>query len=134
MRLAEFIPRHVEEILVQWEKFASTLVPAATAMTPLALRDHARQILEAVVADLSIPQTRQQQADKSKGWASQVTGAPETAAQTHAVLRAQSGFDISQLVAEYRALRASVLRLWMDACQPNPPHLDDIIRFNEAID
>jgi len=45
-------------------------------------------------------------------------GAPETAAQTHAVLRAKSGFDIKQLVAEYRALRASVLRLWTDA-HPN---------------
>ena len=61
--------------------------------------------------------------------------APETAAQTHAVLRANSGFDINQLAAEYRALRASVLRLWTDAF----PHaegtrLEDVIRFNEAID
>jgi signal transduction histidine kinase len=49
-------------------------------------------------------------------------------------LRAQSGFDINQLAAEYRALRASVLRLWMDACEPEGPHVDDVIRFNEAID
>jgi signal transduction histidine kinase len=33
-----------------------------------------------------------------------------------------------------RALRASVLRLWMDECQPDAPHPDDVIRFNEAID
>jgi signal transduction histidine kinase len=59
---------------------------------------------------------------------------PETAAQTHALLRARSGFEINQLAAEYRALRASVLRLWMDVCQPEAPHPDDIIRFNEAID
>jgi hypothetical protein len=49
-------------------------------------------------------------------------------------LRAQSGFNINQLAAEYRALRASVLELWMDDCQPEAPHLDDIIRFNEAMD
>jgi len=61
-------------------------------------------------------------------------GAPETAAQTHAVLRARSGFDINQLVAEYRALRASVLRLWMDSCEIHEIHLDDVVRFNEAID
>ena len=60
--------------------------------------------------------------------------APETAAQTHAVLRAKSGFDIEQLASEYRALRASVLSLWIEACQPEPPELDDMIRFNEAID
>ena len=68
------------------------------------------------------------------GASSKLVDAPETAAETHAVLRAKSGFDINQLVAEYRALRASVLRLWIDACQPDDPGLEDIVRFNEAID
>jgi signal transduction histidine kinase len=58
----------------------------------------------------------------------------ETAAQTHAVLRAKSGYDIKQLVSEYRALRASVLSMWVDACTPAAPPLQDVIRFNEAID
>ena len=48
--------------------------------------------------------------------------------------RAQSGFDINKLATEDRALRASVLRLWGDDCQPESMHLDDIIRFNESID
>lgn len=134
MRLVEFISRNMEAILVEWEAFATTLRPAATNMTPLALRDHAQQILEAVAADLSTTQTRQAQAEKSKGRAPKPMGAPETAAETHAVLRAKSGFDINQLAAEYRALRASVLRQWMDACQPEGPDLGDVIRFNEAID
>jgi hypothetical protein len=60
--------------------------------------------------------------------------ATETAAQTHALLRARAGFDINQIAAEYHALRASVLRLWMDDGQPEAPHMDDVIRFNEAID
>ena len=61
--------------------------------------------------------------------------AAETAAQTHAVLRAHSGFDIKQLAAEYRALRASVLRLWTDAYpRAEGTVLQDVIRFNEAID
>jgi signal transduction histidine kinase len=63
-----------------------------------------------------------------------VANAPETAAQTHAVLRARSGFDINQLVSEYRALRASVLRLWVDASPLDEPGVEEIIRFNEAID
>src|SRR6185436_10246127 len=98
------------------------------------LRDHAQQILEAIAKDLKTPQTQQAQADKSKGRAFKLSGAPETAAETHAILRAKSGFDINQLVGEYRALRASVLRLWTDASQPDDLGLDEIVRFNEAID
>jgi len=134
MRLAEFILNRMESILVEWEAFAGTLLPAAGGMTPLALRDHAHSILEAVAKDLSAPQTREAQSQKSKGRAPIVQGAPDTAAQTHAVLRAASGFDINQLVAEYRALRASVLRLWSDARPLEATDMEDVIRFNEAID
>ena len=134
MRLADFILRNMETILGEWEAFAGTLLPAAGGMTSLALRDHAKQILEAVAKDLSTPQTNEAQAEKSKGRAPQLRGASETAAQTHAVLRARSGFDINQLAAEYRALRASVLRLWMDKCEPDDIRMDDVMRFNEAID
>jgi signal transduction histidine kinase len=124
----------MEAILVEWEAFATTLLPAAEGMTALALRDHAKQILMAVVKDLRTGQTREEQMKKSKGQAPKVAGAQETAAQTHAVLRARSGFDINQLVAEYRALRASVLRLWMDAHPLGQGGVEDMIRFNEAID
>ncbi|SAL04330.1 histidine kinase [Caballeronia arationis] len=134
MRLAEFILRDMAGIVAQWEAFAATLLPAAASMEPLALRDHAEQILEAVAKDLSTSQSREAQAEKSMGLAGRPANSPETAAQTHALLRARSGFDIRQLVAEYRALRASVLRRWMDDCLADPPDLDDIIRFNEAID
>lgn len=134
MRLAEFILRDMEAILAEWEAFARTLLPAAEGMTSLALRDDAPRILEAVAHDLSTPQSREEQSEKSKGRAPKIAGAPETAAQSHAVLRARGGFDIKQLVAEYRALRASVLRLWIDACTLDQPGAEDIIRFNEAID
>jgi signal transduction histidine kinase len=134
MRLADFILRDMETILGQWEAFAFTLLPAAANMKSLALRDHAQQILEAVAKDLSTFQSEEAQREKSMGRAPQMIGAPETAAQTHALLRARSGFEINQLAAEYRALRASVLRQWMDVCRPEAPHPDDIIRFNEAID
>lgn len=134
MRLAAFILQNMETILVEWEAFAATLLPAAAGMTSLALRDDAKPILEAIAKDISMPQTKEAQAEKSKGQAPKVSGAPETAAQVHAVLRARSGFDINQLAAEYRALRASVLRLWIDAHVPDDTNLDDMIRFNEAVD
>lgn len=134
MRLAEYILREMESIVTEWEAFAATRVPAARDMNALALRDHAELILRAIATDLMTPQTGAEQVAKSRGEAAVIAGAPETAAEAHGLLRAQVGFDINQMVSEYRALRASVLRLWMDACAPEPPHRDDVVRFNEAID
>jgi signal transduction histidine kinase len=134
MRLAEFISRDMEAILREWDAFAATLYPATAKMTARGLRDHAQQILEAVVADLGTWQTTDQQSEKSMGRGPKVPNAARTAAQTHAVLRAGSGLDINQLAAEYRALRASVLRLWEEACDPAVDCLQEMVRFNEAID
>ena len=136
MRLAHFIQTNMEAILLEWEEFAKTLFPPAAHMTSRGLRNHAQQILAAVVADLSTWQTMDEQSEKSMGRAPKVLNAPETAAQTHAVLRAQSGLDINQLAAEYRALRASVLRLWEkeEVSLPSNEALQDVIRFNEAVD
>lgn len=134
MRLADFIRHNVESIVDEWVAFAATRAPAAERMTLLSLRDHAEEILQAIVKDLDSPQTEAEQTAKSRGEAPQSVGSRETAAQTHGLLRAKSGFDINQMASEYRALRASVLRLWLVACAPQPPHAGDIIRFNEAID
>jgi signal transduction histidine kinase len=134
MRLADFILQDMEPILEHWEAFAATLVPAAANMESLALRDHAQQILLAVATDLRASQTREAQREKSLGRGPVPVDAPETAAQTHALLRARAGFNINQLAAEYRALRASVLRLWMDDCARGVQDVVDVIRFNEAID
>jgi signal transduction histidine kinase len=133
MHLAEFITSEMESILVEWEAFARSQV-VATAMTDLQLRDHAKQILQAVALDLATAQSGEAQREKSLGRAPEVPGAPDTAAETHAVLRARSGFDINQLASEYRALRASVLRLWAARCPLGDASIDDVIRFNEAID
>ena len=134
MRLADFIRDHMESILVEWESFAATRSPAANGMTSLELRDHAEQILEAIAKDIETAQSGHDQKQKSLGLAVVPPDAPETAAQTHAVLRGRSGFNINQLVAEYRALRASVLRLWDRANGGEIRGLDDVIRFDEAID
>lgn len=134
MRLSAFISTDIGAIVARWEEFASTRLPAARTMSRLELRDHARQILEAIAVDLGTPQTRDEQSIKSRGMALAPFDARETAAQTHAVLRARSGYDIRQLASEYRALRTSVLQSWFDACGAEEPSLDDVIRFNEAID
>jgi signal transduction histidine kinase len=134
MRLADFIVRDMEAILAAWEAFAGTLQPASATMGPLELREEAEQMLHAVAADLRTPQTREAQRKKSLDQGPTRIGTSESSARTHGFLRARAGFTVNQLAAEYRALRACVLRLWMDDCAPQAPDLDDIVRFNEAID
>jgi signal transduction histidine kinase len=135
MRLPDFIQFQMEAILLEWEAFAAAQLPAAAEMKSLALRDHAKQILQAVARDIRRPQTDEAQTLKSMGRAPLLRDTSETAAETHALLRARSGFDIIQLAAEYRALRASVLRLWKDAGGVSSDEdFNDMIRFNEGID
>jgi signal transduction histidine kinase len=134
MRLSDFIARNMEAILKEWESFAATLLPAAVDMNSEQLRDHAEQILRAVCKDLETPQNNEEQERKSKGLAPGPIDASNTAAETHALLRAQGGFDVNQMTSEYRALRASVVHLWAKACEPADIAVTDMVRFNEAID
>ena len=135
MRLPDFIQLEIEAILLEWETFAAAQLPAAAEMKSLALRDHAKQILQAIARDIRRPQTEEAQTLKSMGRAPLLRDTFETAAETHALVRARSGFDIIQLAAEYRALRASVLRLWKDAGGVSSDEdFNDMLRFNEGID
>jgi hypothetical protein len=136
MRLADFILRDMEPILAEWETFAASHLPAAATMDSLALRDHAPEILRAIVLDLNSSQSLYEQDQKAKGRATVIRDSFHTAAQTHALLRAQGGFSVVQLASEYRALRASVLRLWTAASRGSDADFvaQDTRRFNEAID
>lgn len=136
MRLHNFILTNREQILIEWEAFASTCEPASNTMDVAGLRDHANELLTAIAADLETHQGEVQQAEKSKGHAPTTDESRLTAAaEEHGLERATSGFTVSQIVAEYRALRASVLRLWTRECgELKPSDIADLTRFNEAID
>src|SRR5215207_6672748 len=127
MRLAKFITENMEEILVEWESFAKTIHPAAKTMDSLTLRDHSKLILEAAAKAIETYQTDTEQADKSKGLAEDLAGR-ETAATTHGAVRLIAGFDLEQLGSEYRALRASVIRLWeRRLTEFNKPEFEDMM-------
>lgn len=136
MRLADFIVANCEAILAEWETFARMCAPASGTMDVAALRDHAGLMLNVIAADLSQPQSAREQLEKSRGRApAALADAPPTAAEEHGADRARSGFTVVQMVAEYRALRASVIRLWTrDRGHLGPDEIDDLTRFNEAID
>ncbi len=137
MRLADFILANVEPILVEWESFARGIWPPGATADPAELRDEAGDILRLTALDMQGEQTNLQQAEKSKGRGLQ-EGERNDLTQlsaSHGRGREVSGFELWAVVAEYRALRASVLRLWRDS---NPVadlrDLEDVTRFNESMD
>jgi signal transduction histidine kinase len=136
MGLSDFITLDTAGIMAEFEAFALQQLPAAAAMDVAALRDHARQVLDAIALDMRQPQTKQEQREKSLGHAPKAEGEESGAAgEIHGTLRAAAGFDVNQTVAEYRALRASVIRLWMQSGpQLGRDEVFELVRFNEAMD
>ena len=134
MQLTSFITEHMDGILSEWEAFAQTMEPSASQMTGLALRDDARGMLQAIALDIKTRQNPQQQLQKSQGLAPDAAGA-ESAASIHGAARHDSNFSLVQLSAEFRALRATVLRLWLPKVNAmSASTIEDMVRFNEAID
>ncbi len=133
MLIADFIRDNTAPIIKEWENFAKTFVPAAEHMSPLALRNHIVQILAFIEKDIGTTQTAKEQVTKSHG--DKPKAAYPSAAETHAALRHDGGFNMDQMVSEYRALRASVIKLW-SASKPamTDETIQDLTRFHEAVD
>jgi signal transduction histidine kinase len=129
MSLSTFIREHHEEIISEFAIFARTLMPSGAHMSEAELRDHAVEILTAIVDDISAPQTADEQSLKSRGRGS--ANIMEPTGKLHADDRIQHGFTFRSVLAEFRALRATVLRLYEESGNTD---LSDVRRFNEAID
>ncbi len=133
MRLSAFIREHSKEIIAEWVTFAGSLAPAADGMTPLSLRNHISYILAFIADDIDSAQTESEQVKKSHG--EKPKDVMDSVAEIHAALRQAGGFNLDQMVSEYRALRASVTKLWgAQASEPARQNTADLVRFNEAID
>ena len=98
-------------------------------MTETELRDHAEDILTAVVRDMGVAQSPDEQSRKSRGRGAAKT--MESSGTLHADDRIKHGFTFRAVLAEFRALRATVLRLYENS---GASDLTDVRRFNEAID
>jgi signal transduction histidine kinase len=135
MPLATFILDRMEPILTEWERFARTILPATKGMSVERLRDHAREMLIAIASDMQTAQSVVDQQTKSEGRRHRREPSEDSAAEAHAGERVDAGFTLNDLVSEYRALRASVIRLWTaEMGQADRHNLDELTRFNEAID
>ena len=129
MRLATFIQDHLEAIIREFAVFAKTLMPANADMSEAELRDHAEAMLLAIILDMGIGQSPDEQSLKSMGHGSARTLA--ASGRLHADDRIQHGFTFRAVLAEFRALRATVLRLYESS---GATDLSDVRRFNESVD
>ena len=134
MSFSIFIKDNVDALIADWEAFARTL-PAARTMSTLALRDHCREILLAVAADMALPLSDRQRVAQSEAIVA-TPASTQTAAAEHGALRQTAGFDMVQLFAEFRALRASVMLFWQGSSEQasGAEAVEDVIRFNEGMD
>lgn len=134
MKLSKFLIDYNDAILSEWDKFAKQKAPAGSDQSRPALRDHAQELLTAIVQDIKTSQSEKQQLKKSRGEQPDDQNL-DAAATTHGALRHEIGFTLSVVVAEFRALRATVLRLWLPQVKEMTEEFSyDMLRFNEAID
>lgn len=134
MKLGDFILENMDRILSEWESFAKEAWEGPLPTVAI-LRDDAEIMLRALVADMSTDQTSAARKFKSEGGRDRDLSRLDRAAIGHALARINDGFDIRRIVAEFRALRASVTRIWANSSPVfHKGHADDMTRFNEAID
>ena len=127
--LTAFIRQNHRDIIGEFSEFARTLMPPNSPMSEQELRDHCAELLIAIAEDLDTEQTSHEQSKKSRGRGSaKIMG---VSGRLHADGRLHHGFTLVQVLAEFRALRASVLRLYEVSGEAD---LTGVRRFNEAID
>jgi hypothetical protein len=122
----------MEPILEDWEAFARSLLPDA-GLNSATLRDHTNEDLLTVATEKTNPQTLLRQTDKGKGKGPGLA-ALTSASQLHAVSRMAQEFSMDQLIGEFRAIRASVLRRWAASDpQPSSGRIEEFTRFTKRL-
>ncbi|HDR8964594.1 TPA: sensor histidine kinase [Burkholderia vietnamiensis] len=134
MDLSEFISEHREALIQAWASYALTICPEDTRLSEKQLRNSAGDILAAISADMRIPQSSAEQIAKSRGEGLETESQFNRVARIHAEDRLSHGFGINDVIAEFRALRATVLRYWETTSPSGAAAFQQMIRFNEAID
>lgn len=134
MHLAEFIRANPDDIEQAWQTFARSLTSFAAELDDSILRNDLRDILIAMADDMASAQTSAEQQSKSKGQGPR-GGALDLISGAHARARLDAGFSLEHAISEYRALRSSILFLWVrSAPKADEIQLSEVTRFNETID
>jgi len=133
MTLSDFIEANLDRLIDDWAMYAGQISDSETRLTETELRDSAGDLLRGIAADMRRSQDSGQQEAKSHNGGVQEASFNDIARQ-HANDRLGHGFGINDVIAEFRALRASVLRRWEHTLPGGAASFQEMIRFNEAID
>lgn len=130
MRMADVIDSNMDDILKAWD--ACVASECVSAVNPITGPDHRPDILRTITQTLRQPQTLKDTFAQSPADSSTA----ETSAEMHGRMRAENGFSITQIVSEYCALRATVMRVWetRNTTLCDATAIQDVARFNQALD
>lgn len=136
MDLADFIEANIPALVDDWAEYAVGISQDESQLSEDQLRNSAADILTAIATDMREPQSAMQQQSKSRGENHAPQSRFNQVARLHAEDRLSHAFGINDVVAEFRALRATVLRRWqVTVTSPaGASAFQQMIRFNEAID
>ena len=134
MDLADFIEANIQALVDDWTEYAVAISQEESQLSEDQLRNSAEDILTAIAADMREPQSATQQQSKSRGENPDLHARFNHIARMHAEDRISHAFGINDVVAEFRALRATVLRRWQKSSPDGAMAFQEMIRFNEAID
>jgi hypothetical protein len=134
MKLFTFIIENTEVILQRWEDFAKTIFPPGQKTSIKELRNHGKQILIGIARDLEHAKSDLDQTEEIKEFTEQDITKSSPAGE-HGLVRMEQGFNINEVIAEFRALRKSIISLFSHSSDKIPAlEPNDLIHFNEAID
>ena len=134
-RLSQLIRDEVDAIVDEFAEFARRHLGSASRLSEHELCETAAELLNHIAEDMDARQSELEWSNKSRG--DSPLNAPSLVGDAQS--RAQGGlaesFSLNEMVSEYRALRASVMRRWREAGVADPvTALEEAVRFNEAID
>jgi signal transduction histidine kinase len=98
------------------------------------LENSIKELLAAIADDMETDQTPERQLEKSHGEREGNSRALIDHARSHADHRVGQGFSMPDMASEFRAVRASVMRLCANGEDAQNVHVSQVVRFNEALD
>ena len=122
----------MESILQEWEDHAFAIQPESGSMNKKELRDHAQMILLDIADGIERNKSKRFREERSRGLHPLLGKALKSSIE-HGITRHGFGFNINDVLSEYRALRSSVMRLWAESEQEESDNVE-ISLFNEELD
>jgi signal transduction histidine kinase len=133
--LADYIRAEVNAIVDEFADFARTHLKSAERLSAEDLRDTAAELLSRIAEDIDSRQSEAERSDKSRDDSPDNSPGLVDEAKNHAQDRLAASFSLNEIVSEFRALRANVVRRWREAGVADPETaVEEVVRFNEAVD